>query len=830
MRRHTTPNNDSTEGSSRKECSISRRDVLRGTSALGVAGMASGLTVGRAQAAPDDTTFVSVPDMFNWDIANPQSGWEDALDWFFNQLSTVEGGEFALSAGDIMDARWWGDKNGDESDKQFVRDNADDYWVGYKDRFDEVNLPVYVAPGDHERGDNDWPDWKLDLVPTFESKFTEILDHPTNGPPGREGLAYYFVKDNALFVTVDTWKLENGNWSLSVTGDQLTWLENTLSEHQDKDFIVVQGHVPVTNVNSRNSSALTLEGGRSSRFWTTLRQYDVDAYLCGEHHDITVEQIDGIWQIVHGSLWGTHTDLNYLVGTVGSDTLELEVKEFFVEYSGGTIDQINRGDQGPREEVSITSNTLDNGPTTVESVTIDSSSDNTDGGGCPVVKTVPDLTDNGNDGTIEGDVSQVSGKVGQGLEFNGGYVTAGNSSSIDVTGPPLTVECWVKPTDPQEPDNGEGYEPYVTKVGETGQYSLHRTSFANDAEGQLEFAIAGEGEFFTPRSPVPTSWQGTWHHLAGVYDGSEVKLYIDFEEKDSVPAPNSLNDTDGNVEIGRNFGNQTRKLADGTVVDQVRIHRAALAGSDLDGSDPANSAKPVLWYDFESINTDATGAPTSDTYLSDLEAIDFTVGFEFTDFGRDEAVTGNPLQVDGETYDKGIGTHAASQIRYCLDGNVARFKTLVGMDEKGGEFTGGNAGGNGVTFLVLGDGDVLANEGPVEHPDSPVPIDVDVSGVSVLTLWADSGGDNSYDHADWLKARVTTQTVPEAIAGADGTVGFREVQEAINMWARAEPVPGTGGETIDYEQIQQIINLWSTGATVGDGSDALSESSDLGGE
>jgi hypothetical protein len=816
-KRNTT--NETSEESALQAYGLSRRDVLRGASALGVAGVASNLNVGRAQAAPEDTTFVSVPDMYNWDIANPQSGWEDAVDWFFNQLTSVEGAEFALSAGDIMDARWWGDKQGDEDDKQFVRTNADKFWdTGYKQRFDDSNLPVYIAPGDHERGDNDWPDWKLDLVPTFESKFVEIFDHPTNGPAGKEELAYYFVKDNALFVTVDTWELKNGQVHLSVTGDQLSWFEDVLANHQDKDFIIVQGHVPVVSgVNTRNSSGLYLEGGTSSGFWQAMKQYDVDAYLCGEHHAITTDKVDGIWQIVHGSLWGTHTNLNYLVGTVGSDTLELELKEFDVNYSGGYIEQINRSDtNAPREEITISDSAKQNGPTTVESITIDNSTSQNPGGeGCPVFITVPDLTGTGNDGLVEGNVSQVSAYDGKGLQFNdGGYVTIEESSSIDVTDPPLTVECWVKPTDPKS--GGNGYEPYVTKVGETGQYSLHRTSLDNDANGQLEFAVNSGGEFYTPQSPVPDDWQGTWHHLAGVYDGSAVKLYVDGTEKDSVPLSSPLTDTTSPVEIGRNFGNPTRQLTDGTLIDRLRIHRAGLTASELDQSDPAASANAVLWYDFESINTDSTGAPTSDTYLSDIEAIDFTVGYTFTDFGRDEAVSGNPLQVDGQTYDKGIGTHATSEIRYCIDRNVARFKAMVGMDEKGGEFTGGAAGGNGVIFRVLGDGQILAEEGPVTHPEGPVSIDVDVSDVSVLTLVADGNGDTSYDHADWLEARVTTQTIPEAVADPDGTISQTGILQVVDWWASGETVPGTGGETISLQQLQQLINSWATGATVGD--------------
>jgi hypothetical protein len=328
-------------------------------------------------------------------------------------------------------------------------------------------------------------------------------------------------------------------------------------------------------------------------------------------------------------------------------------------------------------------------------------------------------------------------------------------------------------------------------------------------------AVSSNGTFYTPRAPVPDDWQGTWHHLAGVYDGSAVKLYVDGVEKDSVPFSGTLADTTSAVEIGRNHGNPTRKVTDGTVIDRVRIHREALSGSELDQSDPATSANPVLWFDFETIEIHGPAAPTDDTYLSDLEAIDYTVGYTFTEFGKDVAVTGNPLQVDGQTYDKGIGTHATSAIRYCLDQNAARFQAMVGMDEKGGEFTGGAAGGNGVVFRVLGDGQILAEKGPITHPDGPESIDVDVSETSVLTLVADGGGDTSYDHADWLQARVTTQTVPEAVAGPDGTITTSELQRAADWWQADTPVPGTGGATISFREMLQLINLWATGETVG---------------
>ena len=59
-----------------------------------------------SQAFSEEIRFTSVPDIFNWNISNPQPGWENVIGWFFDRLQQ-DGPDFTLNAGDIMDARWW---------------------------------------------------------------------------------------------------------------------------------------------------------------------------------------------------------------------------------------------------------------------------------------------------------------------------------------------------------------------------------------------------------------------------------------------------------------------------------------------------------------------------------------------------------------------------------------------------------------------------------------------------------------------------------------------------------------------------------------------------
>ncbi|WP_197431262.1 LamG-like jellyroll fold domain-containing protein [Halorubrum sp. CBA1125] len=725
--------------------SVSRRTVLRGVALTGLGAGLSG--VGGTATAQQSTTgdrfrFVSVPDMFNWDIPNPQPGWEDAIDWFLDRIKD-EDPSFVLNAGDVMDARWW-------DDETQVETLCDQFWGGYKDRFDERNLPLYVAPGDHERGDNDWGSHKLSLVPAFEESFVDIFDPPMNGPPNKQGLAYYFVESDVLFVTVDTWEQDGGSWSLSVTGDQLDWFEGVLADHQDVDHVVVQGHVPVVGpVDSEYSSALMLDGGQSSAFWQTMVDYGVDAYLCGEHHAITTKQVDGIWQIVHGALWGNSSDLNYLVGTVQDNRLVLELKEFLVDYSGGTLQtksaELGNRSGGPSAEIAITDGSKQNGPQTVETIVIDgcdcsdAASQWVDGDA-----TVIDESTHGNDGSLVGDVSAATGHqgTGQGLTFDGGYVDAGSDASLDITEPPLTVECWVKPGDPA---SGDGFQPYVVKVPDGGgQYSLHRPDQNHDSGGQLEFAMQSpSGEWQWVRTPIPTPWQGTWHHLAAVYDGSTLTMYVDGQSAASTSTSISMNGSSNALEIGRNPYHTDRHVSPGTVVDQVRVYRSALSpnqlGYDNPRTEPTGNDDAVLWYDFETIQAggltlDASMATSGSIQPGSTETIDATLTN-----GTDAAMEDVDLSVDAPygwsttaTTATSVGTIAAG------DSVSASWELSISGDASDGDY------------------DVFV-EASVTTPDGPCcvtsTIDVTVAGPGIPdpvdgSTPTDPDGDGDYEDVD----------------------------------------------------------------------------------
>ncbi len=299
--------------------------------------------------------FTSVPDLFNWNIKNPEAGWEDSLDWFFKTLK-AEGPDFTLNAGDLMDARWF--------ETSLIETKTEEYWPGLLQRYAAHDLPVYIAPGDHEYGDDQGlKDSRVARV--FGEQMTKLLGMPTNGPDGHEGRAYWVREGNLLLITLDTFEDEGKAFGYTVGEAQLEWFEQVVAQHQDAEFIIVQGHLPIVGpVRSQNSSASMLRGGTDSKIWKAMVAAGVDVYLCGEHHRITTHKKDGIWQVVHGALWGTQKDLNYLKGLVKPGSLELELREFRVDYSGGYIqDHPHREAKNkPREIVTLSEETMTKGP------------------------------------------------------------------------------------------------------------------------------------------------------------------------------------------------------------------------------------------------------------------------------------------------------------------------------------------------------------------------------------------------------------------------------------------------------------------------------------
>lgn len=116
--------------------------------------------------------------------------------------------------------------------------------------------------------------------------------------------------------------------------------------------------------------------------------------------------------------------------------------------------------------------------------------------------------------------------------------------------------------------------------------------------------------------------------------------------------------------------------------------------------------------------------------------------------GVNKTVDGNPLKLGGKTYERGIGTHAASEINLALNKSATSFEATVGLDEESGEH-------GSVEFVVMSGEKQLWSSGVMTRETAPKAVKVDLAGLETLTLLVLDGGDGiSYDHADWAGAKI----------------------------------------------------------------------------
>ncbi|MDD4362220.1 MAG: metallophosphoesterase, partial [Bacteroidales bacterium] len=147
--------------------------VLLLTLALSVQGQ-----INRVES-PQSVCFVSFPDFFNFDIPYPWPGYDTAVNYFLAQVK-AENPDFVLVAGDLVNGHWW-------DSPQCVEHMGSIYYSAWVRRMNEQGLKYYTALGDHDLGDDPWPEHKIKLIPHFEKTYADHLKMPQNGPENKKG-------------------------------------------------------------------------------------------------------------------------------------------------------------------------------------------------------------------------------------------------------------------------------------------------------------------------------------------------------------------------------------------------------------------------------------------------------------------------------------------------------------------------------------------------------------------------------------------------------------------------------------------------------------------
>lgn len=149
-----------------------------------------------------------------------------------------------------------------------------------------------------------------------------------------------------------------------------------------------------------------------------------------------------------------------------------------------------------------------------------------------------DISD-GNTGLLIGDTTFTVGRVGDAFALPGSGIVESRvevpeSSNLRIITGGLTLDAWINfvGIDPQTP--GISNSPIVAKWGDTA-LGTAGYGLAVRSTGTVVFAVSTTGRNIISVSSDAAIPQGTYTHVAGVWTGSQLELYVDGVRQISTP-------------------------------------------------------------------------------------------------------------------------------------------------------------------------------------------------------------------------------------------------------------------------------------------------------
>ncbi|MCB1096525.1 MAG: metallophosphoesterase [Verrucomicrobiae bacterium] len=171
----------------------------------------------------------------------------------------------------------------------------------------------------------------------------------------------------------------------------------------------------------------------------------------------------------------------------------------------------------------------------------------------------------------------------------------------------FTVEAWVKPVDAN---------------GSVLSNRRHNTGFGIEIMDVPRFIVHIDGKVFSAEAAGPLH-VGHWHHLAGVYDGAEVRLYVNGKRTGTVPATGKPDTSEEPLYIGAMpYSGWVRYDLPrpagfwGGEMDSLRLSKGALYSTDFAPPGRLDAAtETVFQLGFDDLRGSFTPASGEESFL-----------------------------------------------------------------------------------------------------------------------------------------------------------------------------------------------------------------------
>jgi hypothetical protein len=383
--------------------------------------------------------------------------------------------------------------------------------------------------------------------------------------------------------------------------------------------------------------------------------------------------------------------------------------------------------------------------------------------------TVTDISGNNNTGTLGSGVTRTTaGKTGGALVFNGSsFVTIPHSASLNLT-TGMTVEAWVYPT--------VAATAWTTAVMKEQSkefvYALYGGSPGNRPSVQFNVntSPSGNGErVLTSPSAIPIN---TWTHVAGTYDGTTLRLYVNGTQIASQAFAGSIITSTSPLRIG---GNSVWGEYFTGRIDDVRIYNRALTAAQIQsdmntpvgGTPPPDTTPPTV----------AVTAPTSGaTYTTNATPLTLSgtasdnVGVTAVAWSSDRGGSGSA---------SGTTTWSASGIALSPGTNVI---TVTARD----------AANNPGTATLTVNYDATSPTVTISAPTSELTF---VTTTSPLSLSGTAADNTAVTQVSWSNNRGGSGTASGTAAWSIASVALQPGDNVVTVTAR-DAAANTGAATL----------------------------------
>ncbi len=178
---------------------------------------------------------------------------------------------------------------------------------------------------------------------------------------------------------------------------------------------------------------------------------------------------------------------------------------------------------------------------------------------------------NGNDGTVVGATQGVAGKIGMAYLFNGtgDHVNFGDLSLNGLGA--ITISVWVYPHTFGQL-GGRVFDDRIT----TGVIA-----FIGSGNKWSFFVNTATGTFRQETTTNATVTYNEWHHLASIYTGTDIKIYVDADDKPTITnSAGSGNLVNAGDDLLMGDNHASNRAYDG-VIDEAGVWNRALTPTEI---------------------------------------------------------------------------------------------------------------------------------------------------------------------------------------------------------------------------------------------------------